>query len=255
VKGDVHKDVEVHHLVHHERDLASLDVDEAGSLHDLGLLLLGGLGADSLVELHDVVLALTLDHVVNDVVLGIQNDVPQLSEILNHVLRLHLPLVIGQLLASQLEAGVVKELLNERVEDSAEDSALLGEPGPTGETESGVGVFEEVNHVVDSQVLLLIDLGHERLVDGVVAFSELPEDGELLDGLLLLALLSVLQILNHHAGEYLRHQLIESLKVADHILSIHLLVQNRPQVLNNFLAMSMATLHALFHIDLLLQEL
>ena len=97
-----------------------------------------------------------------------------------------------------LKVRILNELLNQWVQDPIELLALR-QPTPAGQSQCGVGVFQEVYHVVQGEVFLAGDLRLERLVRRVVGTSELPEDRELFDRAVLpLAGLLVLEVFDYH---------------------------------------------------------
>ena len=122
------------------------------------------------------------DQVFYDIVLSVENDVSQLSEVLDHVLCLEVAIDRYQVVGSELEVGIFDELFNQRIKNSRE-LPVLREPRSTRQTLSGVCILQKVDHVVEGQVLLAPDLSLERLVLGVVRDGELPENSELFDGL------------------------------------------------------------------------
>jgi hypothetical protein len=82
---------------------------------------------------------------------------------------------------------------------------------------------------------------------------ELPEDGELLDGFTLhLASLLVLQVFNYHVREDSRHQFVEFPELIGDIFSVNLVIKQRPEVLDDLLAVGEAVfLEAVFLVGIL----
>lgn len=140
-------------------------------------------------------------------------------------------------------------------------------------------MLEEVDHVVESAVLLAVDCNFKGLVAWVEGSSVLPEDCELLDGfvllhslvlavlqlrlfkettaylrkvlsledtlryilLLLLLLLDLVQVLNDHVRKDPWDQLVKLFQVVHDAQSVHFFVELRPEVLDNVLAVRVAT--------------
>ena len=58
------------------------------------------------------------DQVFYDIVLSVENDVSQVSEILDHVLCFEVAIDRYQVVGSELEVGIFDELFNQRIKNS-----------------------------------------------------------------------------------------------------------------------------------------
>ena len=77
-----------------------------------------------IVEMHDVLLDILIDHIQDDLILRVQYDVSKLSEVLNDVLGLEVTFDFHSVV--DFEVGVFEELLDQRVNNAVELIALLG---------------------------------------------------------------------------------------------------------------------------------
>jgi hypothetical protein len=137
-----------------------------------------------LIQLLDMTLPLSNDHILNNIILCVKNNISKLSKVLNDILVLEVSLNNNRASLVVLEVGVLNKLFDQWIQDSVELLAL-GQPTPAGQSQSWVCVFQEVYHVVKGKIFLTRDLRFERLVAWVVGTRELPEDRELLDGAVL----------------------------------------------------------------------
>ena len=154
-----------------------------------------------LIQLLDMALPLSDDHILNNIILSVKYNISKFSKVLNHILVLKVSLNDNRASLVVLEVRVLNKLLDQWVQDSVELLAL-GQPTPAGQSQSWVCVFQEVYHVVQGKVLLPRDFRLERLVAWVVGTRELPEDRELFDGTVLhLAGLFILEVFDYHVRE------------------------------------------------------
>ena len=90
---------------------------------------------------------------------------------------------------------------------------------------------------MEGQVLLAAYFSFKWLIPWIMWCCKFPEDSELLDSSLLLdPRFFVLEVFNDDIREDTRDQLVKLLQVDDDVLGIYLLVEERPQVLDNLLA-------------------
>ena len=154
-----------------------------------------------LIQLLDMTLPLSNDHILNNIILCVKYNISKFSKVLNDILVLEVSLNNNRASLVVLEVGVLNKLFDQWIQDSVELLAL-GQPTPAGQSQSWVCVFQEVYHVVKGKVFLTRDFRFERLVAWVVGTRELPEDRELFDGAVLhLAGLFVLQVFDNHVRE------------------------------------------------------
>ena len=94
---------------------------------------------------------------------------------------------------------------------------------------------------MEGKILSLTDFLLEWLVDGVFLGGELPEDGEFLDGpILFLTSLLVFHVLDYDVGKDSGDQHVEKFELGDDLLRIDFLVEDGPEILDDFLAVGIA---------------
>jgi len=194
------------------------------------------------VKLEDVVLAVLDHHELDDFILGVENDVSQLSKVLDHVLGFKLTFYHHSLFSAlpHLKVRILDKLFNNRVQNPVVLLALR-KPRSTGQTKGRIRVFKEVDHVVESEVLLATHFFLKRLVGWIMLPGELPEDCELFDGSFLLdSCLFVLKVFDDHIGEDSWNKLVELLKLNYDYLGVYFPVKQRPQVLNDLFTVSIS---------------
>jgi len=103
----------------------------------------------------------------------------------------------------------------------------LRQPGPATETQSGVCILKEIDHVVQRQVLSFTDFLLEWLVNWILLPGKLPEDGEFLDGsILFLSSLLVFHVFDYDIRKDPWNQHVKKFELGHDLLSVDFLVQN-----------------------------
>ena len=200
-----------------------------------------------IIKVFNMVLTVPNHHVLHNIILTVENDVSQLTEVLNHPLGLKLSLDCNLLrntrvLVLDSEVTVLNELFYQWVQDTVVLS-ILWEPGPTTETQSWIWVFQKVNHVVKRHVLLAFYLFLKWFILWVNVGCELPEGSELLNRALLLGSVGfVLQIFNNDIWKDFRNQEVKLTNQLHNLLCFDFLIQYLPKILDDLLAMRMAVL-------------
>ena len=90
--------------------------------------------------------------------MSVQNDVSELTKILDDILCFKITIDYYVTVLSDFEVGILNEFLDDWVENSVEIPAL-GEPRSARETQCWIGVFQEVDHVVECDVFLAMHFG------------------------------------------------------------------------------------------------
>lgn len=124
------------------------------------------------------------DHVLNHVLLGVQDYVSELSEILTHDLRVVVLIEEYLLGGAHEDLGVFQELLKERVQDPIVEVFRLREPRLAGQTQGRVVLLQEVQDVVQCRVPTMCGGSLVLVAEGlvlVVKRREVPKDRKLLD--------------------------------------------------------------------------
>lgn len=89
------------------------------------------------------------NHVLNDVVLGVKNNISEFSKILDDILVLKVTFDYYRARLRNSEVWVFDKLFDNRIQNSIKLLALT-QPTPAAESESGICVFQEVDHIVQS---------------------------------------------------------------------------------------------------------
>lgn len=125
-----------------------------------------------------------LNHVLDHVLLGVQDYISELSEILAHYLGVVMLIEEYLLGRAHEDLGVLQELLKERVQDPIVEVFRLREPGLAGETQGRVVLLQEVQDVVQCRVPTMCGGSLILVAKGlvlVVKRREVPKDRKLLD--------------------------------------------------------------------------
>ena len=77
-----------------------------------------------LIKLLDMALTLSNDHILNNIILCVENNISKFSKVLNHILVLKVSLNDNRTPLVVLEVGIPNELLDQWVQDSIELLAL-----------------------------------------------------------------------------------------------------------------------------------
>mmetsp|Transcript_39177 Transcript_39177/g.37560 ORF Transcript_39177/g.37560 Transcript_39177/m.37560 type:complete len:427 (+) Transcript_39177:2658-3938(+) len=182
----------------------------------------------------DVLRHIPVHHILDHFIFRVEDDVSELAEVFDDDLGF-IVLEEEQLPGQRHEhLGVLEELLQERVQNPPIMQFAIRKPPSARQSESGVVVFEDVEHVVEGDVppqvsVLLV----EWFVLGVVSGRQLPKNRELLDRPQLHLPVLRVQLIRHHLRKYLRQQTIKLFEETDDLLMVFFLVQERPEGLDD----------------------
>jgi len=124
------------------------------------------------------------NHVLNHVLLGVQDYVSELTKILTHNLRVVVLIEEYLLRRAHEDLGVLQELLKERVQDPIVEVFRLREPRLAGETQGRVVLLQEIQDVVQCRVPTMCGCSLILVAEGlvlVVKRCEVPKDRKLLN--------------------------------------------------------------------------
>ena len=188
----------------------------------------------------DVLGAPRLNHVLNHVLLGVEDYVSELTEILTHNLGVVMLIEEYLLCGAHEYLGILQELLEERVQDPIVEVFRLREPRLAGETQRRVVLLQEVQDVVQCRVPTMCGGSLILVAEGlilVIKRREVPKDREFLDASFLdLSRGLFLEIIDYDLRKKGWQEIVKLFQQCDDLEVVFFLPKQGPECLNDLRA-------------------